>query len=73
MDSDDLIDLIIGETEADDEEESEDEEEGESYSENDLKKMDIDELKEVADALEIKYKSTATKSAIVKLILDSAE
>lgn len=81
LDQDALIDLLLGEDDEEYEEEAEepeeDEDEGdeseEELTEDDLRKMDLTELKEVAAELGVKVTRTMKKDAIVEAILESAE
>lgn len=84
LDQDDLIDLIMGEADEDEEEEDEDEEEEddedvEELDEDALKKMTQPALITLAKELDVKIpkklqtKSAKNKTAIIDLILDSGE
>lgn len=78
LDQDAIIDLMLGEDEEADEdeeepEEDEESEDGEELTEDDLRKMSLAELKEVASDIEIDVPRGIKKDALVELILDSAE
>ncbi|QZE10852.1 hypothetical protein SEA_CHISANAKITSUNE_87 [Gordonia phage ChisanaKitsune] len=74
LDKEGLIDLIMDAAAEDDSDvgiEEDDEEEG--YTEEELKGMEIDALKEIADEWEIEYTPKARKATLVKLIMEAQE
>ncbi|QGJ92980.1 hypothetical protein SEA_KABOCHA_91 [Gordonia phage Kabocha] len=74
LDKEGLIDLILDADAEDDSDvgvEEDDEEDG--YTEDELKGMEIDALKEIADEWEIEYTPKARKATLVKLILEAQE
>jgi hypothetical protein len=90
LDTDALIDALLGEAEDDDEddevlatgsasdddeesdEDSEDDEEYEEITEDDLHKMSMKEIKDIALEYELKVKAGASKEDIIQMIIDVA-
>lgn len=75
LDKDAIIDLILDADEEDDSDvdvdEDQDDEDG--YTEDELKAMDLEELKEILDEWEVDYAAKARKTTLVKLVLEAQD
>jgi hypothetical protein len=82
LDQDELIDLILGDSEDEDDDEDGDDEDGdeddsdddeEELTEDDLNDMSEAELKKLAADMGVKIRKNATKKSIIAALLDAAD